>query len=342
MRLGSELEAAVSTPRNRVTSLEVAQHSGVSRATVSYVLNGTPNQTISAETRQRVLDAAERLGYTPYAPARALRSGRSDVVVFLLPEWPIGASIARLVEDLTRALVAARLTLVMHVHLRSARPVGDLWRAITPAAVINHQALNDVELQAVRRTGIPVITPIYDVDGISTFADFQRRIGFLQADHLVANGHRRVGFALTDDDRLCAFSEPRLDGVRQACAEADVAEPLIQTVALDAASASGAIGRWRRTRPSVTGICAYNDEVALAVLAGMRTRGLRAPDDLAVIGVDNIPAGALTDPGLTTIATGMSALGQHLAAAVINTLEGKPVTPGPAQDVIELIRRDSA
>src|SRR6185503_9607789 len=125
MRLGSELEAAVSTPRNRVTSLEVAQHSGVSRATVSYVLNGTPNQTISAETRQRVLDAAERLGYTPYAPARALRSGRSDVVVFLLPEWPIGASIARLVEDLTRALVAARLTLVMHVHLRSARPVGD-------------------------------------------------------------------------------------------------------------------------------------------------------------------------------------------------------------------------
>jgi DNA-binding LacI/PurR family transcriptional regulator len=327
---------------HRVTSLEVARHSGVSRATVSYVLNGTPNQTISAGTRQRVLDAAERLGYTPYAPARALRSGRSDVIVFLLPEWPIGASIARLVEDLTVALVAARLTLVMHVHLRSARPVADLWRAITPAAVINHQALNDTELEAVRRAGIPVITPIYDVNGTSTFADFQRRIGFLQAEHLATTGHRRLGFALTDDDRLSAFSQPRLDGVRQACAQLDLAEPLIQTVALDAASASDAIGRWRRARPRVTGVCAYNDEVALAVLAGMRTRGLRTPDDLAVIGVDNIPAGALSDPGLTTFATGMSALGHHLAAAVINTLEGKPVTPGPTQDVIELIRRDSA
>jgi len=342
MRLGSELEAAVSTPRNRVTSLEVAQHSGVSRATVSYVLNGTPNQTISAETRQRVLDAAERLGYTPYAPARALRSGRSDVVVFLLPEWPIGASIARLVEDLTRALVAARLTLVMHVHLRSARPVGDLWRAITPAAVINHQALNDVELQAVRRTGIPVITPIYDVDGISTFADFQRRIGFLQADHLVANGHRRVGFALTDDDRLCAFSEPRLDGVRQACAEADVAEPLIQTVALDAASASGAIGRWRRTRPSVTGICAYNDEVALAVLAGMRRLSLVAPTDLAVIGVDDIPTARLAAPPLTTIITDWSAVARHLAATIVAALAGEAEPPRPGSDIMDVVRRESA
>lgn len=332
----------MSPPRHRVTSLEVAQHSGVSRATVSYVLNGTPNQTISAETRQRVLDAAELLGYTPYAPARALRSGRSDVVVFLLPEWPIGASIARLIEDLTLALVTARLTLVMHVHLRSARPVGDLWKAITPAAVIDHQALDDTELAAVRRAGIPVITPIYHVNGTSTFADFQRRIGFRQAEHLAATGHRRLGFALTDDDRLSAFSQPRLDGVRQACAQLDLPEPLIQTVALDAASASGAIGRWRRAKPRSTGICAYNDEVALAVLAGMRTRRLRAPDDLAVIGVDNIPAAALTDPGLTTVATGMSALGQHLAAAVINTLAGKPVTPGPTQDVIEVVRRDSA
>jgi DNA-binding LacI/PurR family transcriptional regulator len=325
-----------------VTSLEVALHSGVSRATVSYVLNSTPNQTISPETRQRVLDAAEQLGYTPYAPARALRSGRSDVIVFLLPEWPIGPSIAQLIEDLTRALAVARLTLVVHAHPRSARPVSDLWKAITPAAVVNHQALNDTELQAVRRAHIPVITPMFPVNGTATFADFQQRIGYRQAEHLAATGHRRLGFALPDDDRLSAFAEPRLDGVRQACAELDLAEPAIQTVALQVASATKAIGAWRRTRPRVTGICAYNDEVALAVLAGMRARGLRAPEDFAVIGVDNIPAGALTEPALTTIATGMSALGQHLAAAVINTLEGKPVKRGPAREVIELVRRESA
>jgi DNA-binding LacI/PurR family transcriptional regulator len=264
------------------------------------------------------------------------------VIVFLLPEWPIGLSIARLIEDLTRALAAAHRTLVVHVHPRSARPIGDLWKAITPAAVINHQALNDTELQTLRRADIPVITPMFPVNGTATFADFQQRIGFRQAEHLAASGHHRLGFALPDDDRLFAFAEPRLEGVRRACAELDLAEPTVQTVALDVGSATQAIGFWRRTRPRVTGICAYNDEVALAVLAGMRARRLRAPDDLAVIGVDNIPAGALTEPALTTIATGMSALGQHLAVAVINMLEGKRVKPGPERDVIELVRRESA
>jgi DNA-binding LacI/PurR family transcriptional regulator len=330
----------VSTPGRRVTSAEVAQHSGVSRATVSYLLNGNPNQSISSETRQRVFDAAERLGYTPSAPARALRSGRSDVVLFLLPEWPIGPTIARLVEDLTRTLAASGLTLLLHTHPRSARPVADLWKAITPAAVINHQALTDDEAEALRRAGIPVIAPLYQFDGAGTFADFQQAIGRTQAEHLAATGHRRLGFALPDDDRLHAFAQPRLDGARQACIRLGLDHPVTRTVSLGTDSAVRAINHWRTAR--ITGVCAYNDEVALAVLAGMRTRRLTAPADLAVIGVDNIPAGALGDPALTTITTGMPALGRHLAAAVLNTLDGKPTDPGPGQDVIQLIQRDSA
>ncbi|HEU5473450.1 MAG TPA: LacI family DNA-binding transcriptional regulator [Actinophytocola sp.] len=332
----------MSTPGRRVTSAEVAKHSGVSRATVSYVLNGNPNQSISSQTRQRVLDAAERLGYTPSAPARALRSGRSDVVLFLLPEWPIGPTIARLVEDLTRSLAASRLTLLLHTHPRSARPVADLWKAITPAAVINHQALTDDEVQVIRRAGIPVIAPSYQLGGAATFADFQHAIGRTQVEHLAATGHRRLGFALPDDDRLLAFAQPRLDGARRACTRLGLDHPATQTVSLSAHSATQAIDYWRRTPPRITGICAYNDEVALAILAGMRTRRLAAPHHLAVIGVDNIPAGALTDPALTTITTGMSALGQHLATAVVNTLAGKPIEPGPDQDLLQLIRRDSA
>ncbi|MFL6126345.1 LacI family DNA-binding transcriptional regulator [Actinophytocola sp.] len=332
----------MSTPGRRVTSAEVAHHSGVSRATVSYVLNGTPNQSISSETRRRVLSVAERLGYTPSAPARALRAGRSDVVLFLLPEWPIGPSIARLVEDLTLALAAARLTLVVHIHPRSARSVADLWKAITPAAVINHQALTDHEAQAVRKAGIPVIAPIFRFGGAGTFADFQQAIGRSQVEHLAATGHRRLGFALPDDDRLSAFTQPRLEGARKACALLGVEEPLARTITLSVHSATEAIDYWCTTRHQVTGICAYNDEVALAVLAGMRTRRMTAPADLAVIGVDNIPAGALTDPALTTISTGMSALGHHLASAVVSTLDNKPTTPGPGQDVIQVVRRASA
>ena len=73
---------------NRVTGRDVAERAGVSRATVSYVLNDTPRQTISAGTRDRVREAATQLGYSPSAAARTLRTGRSDVVLCLLPGMP--------------------------------------------------------------------------------------------------------------------------------------------------------------------------------------------------------------------------------------------------------------
>jgi DNA-binding LacI/PurR family transcriptional regulator len=328
--------------QRRVTSTQVAARSGVSRATVSYVLNATPNQSIPEETRRRVLAAAEELGYTPYAPARALRSGRSDVILFLIPEWPIGPTIAKLVEDLTLALAARGLTLVVHAHPRSTRPVTDLWKAIAPAAVINHQALDEDEVRATRRGGMAVVTPHFrfedaDTDAGDTFAGFQRWIGRVQAEHLAATGRHRLGYAFPDDDRLSAFAEPRLEGVRQVCAELGLDEPVTRTVALDGASAAGAVRHLDR----VTGICAYNDEVALAVLAGMRAGRLTAPGDIAVVGVDDTPAAALTFPALTTVATGMSTLGRYLATAVAHALEGKPAPPGPGPEVIRLIRRDT-
>src|SRR4051794_41190218 len=77
----------------RITSADVAREAGVSRTTVSYVLNETPHQKIPDATRQRVLDAVARLEYAPSAAARALQSGRSDVVLCLLPDWPIGPAV---------------------------------------------------------------------------------------------------------------------------------------------------------------------------------------------------------------------------------------------------------
>src|SRR3954452_6598558 len=90
--------------RHRVTATDVAKEAGVSQATVSYVLNDTPGQTIPEATRQRVREAMGRLGYTPHGAARALRLGRSDAVLFVLPDWPLGPALISLVEGLTVAL----------------------------------------------------------------------------------------------------------------------------------------------------------------------------------------------------------------------------------------------
>jgi DNA-binding LacI/PurR family transcriptional regulator len=327
--------------KRRTTSADVARASGVSRATVSYVMNDASKQTISGDTRRRVLEAAELLGYTPNAPARALRSGRSDVVLFLIPEWPIGPAIASLVEHLSQRLAERNLTLVVHAHPRSARSATELWKAITAAAVINHQALTDEEVAAARRAGMLVITPVFQRRGHKTFPLFQRRIGHTQVEYLARKGHRRLGFALPDDDRLLAFATPRLDGARRACTELELSAPVPVTVGLDRHAAATAVDIWTSAMHPVTGICAYNDEVALAVLAGMRARSLTAPSDLAVIGVDDIPAAALGSPALTTVATGMGVFGEHLAELVVCALDGQEPPARPGEDILQVVGRET-
>jgi len=103
--------ALVQPPLRRVTSADVARAVGLSRTTVSYVLNETPGQKIPENTRRRVLDAAASLGYAPSAAARTLRSGRSDVVLCLLPDWPIGVVLGRLLESMSLELGRRGLTL---------------------------------------------------------------------------------------------------------------------------------------------------------------------------------------------------------------------------------------
>ena len=325
----------------RVTSADVAREAGVSRATVSYVLNNTPHQTIPPETRRRVLDAAARLDYAPSAAARTLRSGRSDVVLCLLPDWPVGQEVGTLLSHLSAALARYGMTFVAHPSTRADRPVSEIWKALTPAAVLAFEEISEDEIAAMRAAGV---APLVALLGRSRQRPRelevpQQRIGRLQAAHLAAAGHTRLGYAYPDDPRVAIFAEPRLDGVRAACAEQGLEPPAVRTVALDPAPAADAVAHWHAG--AVTGICAYNDEVALAVLAGLRLRELTAPADLAVIGVDDIPPARLALPALTTVATDQRIAAEHLADTIVNVIAGKPGPEGPGRALSRVIVRDS-
>ena len=326
----------------RVTSADVAREAGVSRATVSYVLNNTPHQTIPPDTRQRVLDAAARLDYAPSAAARTLRSGRSDVVLCLLPDWPVGQEVGSLLSHLSAALARCGMTFVAHPSTRADRPITEIWKALTPAAVLAFEEISDTELGAMRAAGV---APLVALLGVSRSRRRelempQQRVGRLQAEHLAAAGHTRLGYAYPDDPRVAIFAEPRLDGVRHACRAAGLDAPDVRTVPLEVAAAAAPVGAWHDA--GVTGICAYNDEVALAVLAGMRVRGLGSPQDLALIGVDDIPPGRLSMPSLSTVATDQTVVAEHLAATIIAVIAGKPV-PDPAGGLeARIIARESS
>ncbi|GIF08013.1 LacI family DNA-binding transcriptional regulator [Actinoplanes siamensis] len=320
----------------RITSADVARRAGVSRATVSYVLNATPGQSISPATRSRVLEAAAGLGYAPSAAARTLRTGRSDVVLCLLPDWPIGNEVGNLLGNLSTELARAGLTFVAHPGSRADRPIAEIWKAITPAAVLSFSDFSDGETEAMRAAGVALVVALLGRAGRHgrELEVPQQLIGRRQAEHLCGAGHRRLGYAYPDDPRLQIFAEPRLSGVRA------FGEPVVRTVPLDAGPAADAVARW--CADGVTGICAYNDEVALAVLAGARRLGPGAPAGLAVIGVDDIPAARLAVPPLTTVTTDQRMLAVHLATTVVAAVGGRTGPPLPTDDLIRVVVRESA
>ncbi|MFE1835665.1 LacI family DNA-binding transcriptional regulator [Streptomyces sviceus] len=327
----------------RVTSADVAREAGVSRATVSYVLNDTPHQKIPEATRQRVWEAAGRLGYAPSAAARALRMGRSDIVLGLLPDWPIEHVLGRLIQQLTNAFAEHGLTFVVHSSARPARPLRELWKSMTPAAVLALQDFAEAEAEAMRAAGVEVVMAMHG----STVGEkrgplvSEQPIGAVQARHLAA-AHRRLGYAYPDLPGLDVLAQPRLDGVRQVCAELGLPEPDVRTVPLDARGAAQAVEAWRAEEPGVTGVCAFNDDVALAVLAGLGHLGLRAPRDLAVIGVDDIPAALLTQPPLTTVFRDTNTIARNMARRVVDALDGKTPPAEPVQDDLGIRIRQSA
>jgi DNA-binding LacI/PurR family transcriptional regulator len=170
----------------------------------------------------------------------------------------------------------------------------------------------------------------------------EQRIGRLQAEHLAATGHRRLGYAFPDNPRVHALGQARLDGVRHVCADLGLDDPVVRTVPLDPAPAAEAVQAWRADTPAVTGICAFNDNTALAILAGLRRLHLNAPQDLAVIGVDDIPAARLAAPPLTTVTADQPAIASHLAATINAARTGQPAPRRAGSDIISIIRRDSA
>ncbi len=325
--------------RRRITSVDVAREVGLSRTTVSFVLNDTPNKQIAAETRQRVLDAAARLGYSPSAAARSLRSGRTDLILCLLPDWSIGTNVTTLLEQLSTGFAEHGLTFVTHPRTGAVQPVSEMWKNITPAMVIALGEVSDADEAGMRAAGIKLLSPLASRSPGSRHTDYgnEKWIGRLQAQHLAEAGHRHIGYAQTADRRLTAFSEPRLAGVRQACADLEIADPEVFPVALNLEAGVTAISHWRSLDPAVTAVCAYNDEVALALLFALNSLGMRAPRDLAIIGVDNTPYSAVA--GLTTIATHTEVLADYLVRATVRALAGHSAPRRPNGTRAELIRR---
>jgi len=321
-------------PAKRVTSEDVARAAGVSRTTVSFVLNGKSQWSIPEETRNRVLDAARDLRYRPRASARALAAGRSDIVLLAVPDLPVGEGIIRFIEEFAAALARHGLTLVTHLAAADARPLPDVCATLEASVVTALESFSEEMAEALHGAGAQVVLPVLDP------APAMREVGRIQAAHLAGRGHQRLGYAFSAEVAHLPMAGQRLEGATLGCAAAGIEPPVVMEVTLDAASAQRAVAQW--SARSVTGVCAFNDEVALAVLAGARAHGLAVPAGLAVVGVDDIPVARLAAPPLTTVAFDLHEAGRHRAEAIVAGLEGREAPPAPKGIGPRLVQRESA
>lgn len=325
-------------PLDRATADDVAQRAGVSRATVSYVLNNNPNQKISQATREKVLAAAESLSYTPSANARSLSRGRSDLVVMLTPDWPLGTIIPEVMEVIAREISPYGLELMLYRY-RNGYDLRRLWRVVTPAAVIRFGNLGLEEDARLREAQVGHLIEVSDGEsaGLDLFPG--KAVGITQATHLIGRGHQLLGYAWPDDQRLARMAKARLSGVARACHDRGLPEPVVKTVSLDPGQAELALADWIAL--GVTAVACFNDDVALALIRAGREAEFRVPQDLALIGVDNQTWGTATEPTLSTVGANPALIGNTIAASLIADLTNKDAPPVPT-DLVRLTARDSS
>lgn len=318
----------------RATSADVALAAGVSRTTVSFVLNDKPGYSIPAETRRRVFEAAERLDYRPRASARSLAAGRSDIVLLAVPDLPIGSGISRFVEELASALAGHGLTMVTHLASARGRPLPDVCAAVDASVVVGFEAFDEDLVRALRQAGAEVVLPPRD-----TASAALQPVGRLQAEHLIDRGHRRLGYAMPAHPNLRPMAERRLAGAVEACLAAGFERPVVLSTSLEIERAAQVVAVWRER--SVTGVCAFNDETAIAVLAGAREHGLAVPGDLAIVGVDDIPTAPLISPPLSTVCFNLREVAHQQAAAIVALLSGHESSAASTPADLWVVQRSS-
>lgn len=313
------------------TIKDVAREAGVSVGTASRVISG--HASVASELRERVQRAVRRLDYKPNLAARALRTNRVDVLGLILPDItnPFFAQLAREVE----IAAAARGLLVMLANtlgapgLEAQRLSAILDRA--PRGVLIVPASDGAAVQV--RDGISCVALDRPVPGLPLVSVDNRLSAALAAEHLAGLGHRRIAYLAGPLDTQVA--REREVGFSRRLAEV-APEAVVRRAegAFDYASGER-MAREILAEGGVTAIAAASDQQAVGVIRAARDFGLRVPDDLSVVGFDDVALAALVVPRLTTIRQPARRLAEVAVARVLDGGEGD------VRELGELVVRDS-
>lgn len=322
-------------PREKhvVSAEDVAREAGVSRTTVSFVLNNTPGKSIKESTRERVLDAAARLGYIPNEDARRLAMVRTMTIALIVCHSQFvysDAFITRALEGMSQAANRARARLVvLPVGLRQASYL-DLARQTDASGIvlINTHEQSDAlrELAAAR---FPAVSMDY-LENVAVDQSYVDNQGASReaVEHLAGLGHRRIAL-IAHAAPVFSTSRMRLEGYRAALGEAGIPyDPAIVRHA-DFSEHSGFLEMtWLlKNAPDVTAVFAGNDVVAYGAMQAVLQADLRIPEDMSIVGFDDDYMSRFLNPPLTTMALPAAGHGAMSVELLIDRIRGLQEPP---------------
>ncbi|MFD7527665.1 LacI family DNA-binding transcriptional regulator [Streptomyces sp. NPDC059849] len=322
----------------RVTIADVAREAGVSKTTVSRVVNA--KDEVDGSTAARVREVIAQLGYVPSSGAVGLARGSSRTVAMLVPSltWPWMGEVLQGVVDTVEAADYGLLLFTCNRGAESVRRFTDQVsaRAFDGLLVVEPENTLD-HLTALHRGGLPIVL----IDDRGHHPEFpsvvttNREGGASAARHLLAAGRTRP-LVITGPQHFGCVRD-RLDGFRTVL-------PTDLVVHGDFTERSGrlAVEQLLASGAEFDSVFAHNDISAAGVLRALRAAGRSVPDDIAVVGFDDIPMAEHTEPPLTTVRQPTRRMGETAARLLLSHLGGTPVPEAPVVLPTELVVRHSA
>jgi DNA-binding LacI/PurR family transcriptional regulator len=338
----------------RVTSQDVAERAGVSRTTVSLVLNNVEGVQISDETRKRVLEIARELDYVPEAAAQALARRRVQIVGLILTRSP-----HHIASDTFLTQILDGLIDVVHKHdmrllidiLEPDSQKNSYLRMVRSkridGIILSGPRFNDEALEVLEKEGFPTVlmghlpgTACTTID-VDNFSASRSAVG-----HLIGLGHSRVACITNSPLTFTAASE-RLKGYQQALEEAGISfdASLVRYGDFDPDSGyvqmQDLLKNFSKDTPPFSAVFVASDVVAYGAKAALREHGLSVPKDIALVGFDDVPFSRYTDPPLTTVRLPAYDLGWKSGDLLIRMIKGEKISKTRVLLETELVVRES-
>jgi LacI family transcriptional regulator len=315
----------------------------LSPATISLVLNNAPGvRSIPQETRDRVLAAAKKFDYRPSFYARSLRRKQTFSVGVLVPELSDGYSVL-VMDGIEEVLLEEGYFYLTASHRRKADLIEEYPRLLMDRSVEGFIAI-DTALQHSLPLPVVAVAGHKKIEGVTSITLDHKRAAELALHHLYQLGHRQIAFMR--GQTFSSDSEDRWKSFMSVAKKLGLEVDPELTVQLEVNISSPELGYpvvqqlLAQNRP-FTALVSFNDVAAIGAIRAFRDHGLRVPEDISIVGFDDIQGAAYHNPSLTTIRQPLYSMGTHAARILLQRIRGSKDFPEQVAIVPELIIRES-